>query len=53
MNKILLTIVVLSSLLFYAGCGKQEEKKQSKVEKQITLTQNNSKKVNKTKGGKD
>ena len=31
MNKIVLSIIVMSSLLFYAGCGKQEEKKQSKV----------------------
>ena len=30
MNKILLSIIVISSLLFYGGCGKQEDKKQIK-----------------------
>ena len=39
MNKILLSIIVISSLLFYAGCGKQKEKKQLKVEKQTISAQ--------------
>ena len=42
MNKILLSIIVISSLLFNAGCGKQEEKNQSKVEEQKVLDTENS-----------
>ena len=49
MNKILLSIVVIFSLLFFIGCGKQEEKKQTKVGKQTILSQKISTKENNIK----
>jgi len=49
MNKILLSIIIISSLLFYAGCGKQKENEKNNGKPPISIKDNSAQLLKKTK----